>query len=471
MPDPSFGFVHDMTTLDPTALVDMSYIPQGAFVLAQSVVNDVIKKDINTTFSITPLIAFVSDVDGDREFAVIDRAGFGPYYFDVYDVITGPGAPWINHSSSTLFDHSETINYIFGIRKAAGLYYVYYGSVDSLVTPTYYRLWVVEVDPGVTSTETLVQQITLDQTNCKWAVASIRTIEQVGYIGLVQRFPDTGSVASFKLYIYTLDIDTEAVGGGFVFNCPGKASQVGYFDPFTIVESMGAAHWVACYHIPNYQDPPIPSSSSCHVVVDGIDTEVCTYSEITSNVDASSQLNNPKQYNSRDWLVEVVFFGPSGDPATMQQTLVATGALTTRPYVVLDNYIVPPFNSQTVFPAVCYVAGGVQEYHYVNIADNMDWGLITVPGVAHIYSIFPTLDTTDDSIYMYVQMNDSSFRLIGVDPGTFTITRTLNVEFHATYRTFNLGNFFIRWDTELYVTYFLPTSVVPNEINMIPEMN
>jgi hypothetical protein len=471
MPDPSFGFAHDMTTLDPTARVDMSYIPQGAFVLAQSIVNDVIKKDINTTFSITPLIAYIEDDDGDREFAVIDRAGFNPYYFDVYDVITGPGAPWIDHSSTVLFNHSETINYIFGIRKAAGLYYVYYGAVDSLTTPTYYRVYVVEVDPGVSSTESLVNEFTLDQTGCKWRLTSIRTVGQVGNIGLVQRFPATGTIASFKCYIYTIDIDTEATGGGLVFTCPGTTTQTIYFNPFVIVESMGGVHWVACYYVPDYHTAPTPSTSSCHVVVDGADTEVYNYSEVTGFTNASNNVNNPKQYNSRDWLVECVFFGPSGDPATMQQTLVATGTLTTRAYSVLDNTIVPPFNSQTSFPAVCYIAGGTQEYHYVDINDNTDLGLITVPGVADILTIFPTLDTTDDSIYMYVQMNDGSFRLIGVDPGTFTITRTLNVEFHASYECFNLGNFFIRWDTEMYVTYFLPTATRSNEINMIPELN
>jgi hypothetical protein len=122
------------------------------------------------------------------------------------------------------------------------------------------------------------------------------------------------------------------------------------------------------------------------------------------------------------------------------------------------------------------------DYYWTDIATGLSTGTVTVTGVDTIYDIFPTLDTGDDSIYMNVKLNDGTFVIIGINPGTSAINRTIEVALaavgaygnHNSNANFNHGNYFMSWSwyntgVSLYVAY-IANMLAPEVIGNIPMM-
>ena len=462
MTEPSFNSILNLASIDTTSVVSLSTCPPTPVYLTQMVP---LYEPEQPSYTTPPTASFLDDF-GNREFVVMSSY-VDDYYFYVYKVNTG-GTPSITLASSVSYASvaSGNLFYWIGIKKISDtLYYVYYATSDkgSFAPATYLQFRKLIVVPGVSVTDSLIENITLDTSGGKvWTIEnnSIRTVGRTGNVPL--------TVHRYGAYIYSLDMETEGVTGGLVFSpSGGEYSGAGVFG-FNLFETMGTLEWCLSYSGAGTN----PSTISYHVVVSGTDYLIADNMAYDSPINHSSNgAVTVCQYNSRDSMV-YTGWGNLYLPASNRFVRVVNGVPGSAESFPIGAYPTPiTFHSSYLFPAIC---GDISGFYTINPTTGELGTAVSVSGVTTIYDIFPTLDV-DGTMYMFVQMADSSYAIIGVDSG-FIITRQIPVTLPSTSsqaKDFNHGNFFIQWDgTNIYVTYIINLpNTFQNVVNCILELN
>jgi len=425
---------------------------------------------------ITEPLVWISDEPGTREAAVLISSTI----LDVITVYTGvTGTPSITRSSRTDFTLTDTqgVQWL-GIKKVGNNYNIYYGEI--LTSDSVYRFKKMVITPGVGSVDTLIDEIPLSPENGAWDVAQVKKVENIGHVSLVKTYPNKIYPYRFDIYIYSIDMDTEVISGGLTWSSGGTPTHwKSYMKDFSsqslvsvvaLTASMGVLHW-ATHYVDDASNTVGGTPLIFHVVADGVDT--ITLDTVSNDwigswsVDGFSKVC---QYNTKDFLLVCEASRNPSNGLTHRDLIDTNGTVTTEfdPTTTIYNPTssrLLPFISDFAFPG--------QPTTQFSIA-----------GVTSIYNIFPNLDAFDGSIYLSVR-KDAKDKIIGVNPYTMDITKTIEVTLPSAStltsstvkNSFNHGNFFVRWGIggfsalQVYISYLFNLKSGLNQVQMIIEQN
>jgi hypothetical protein len=509
MTTPSFGKIYNLEAIDSSSLVSLTSCPESVSYLTQyiaSVTPQGHQYLDNLETQITPLVSLI-DNDGEREFSVLTTYA-GNYTLNIYTItVSFPQA--ITLLSSTTFplatSASEILNFFFGIKKINdSLYCVYYSTTDcngqiNITVDKHVRFRKVSIIPATSYTDDILEEITLSYVNVyRWQLETTIVINKKGYVGLIREGKNVNP--AFQYSGYCLDMDTDTVSSTFTYDINYYTDDGGYdhsprlLDSWTLnhgkslmfYSSLGVLKWIG-YYQDNISKGFI-SGYGAHFIVNGTDTllEQINYPGITSfHCDGFFGViggHIGDQYTSKDGVGFIAFTwtldttknvaGRANSDSTVSIFIPASTAPTSM-------YSPTPVRSESIFPGIAKTTfGGVSTtFTTINPTDGISTGTLSILDVSEIYTLFPTLDTGDNSLYTGVKMTDDSYKVLGINPSSGAVNNIVaDIDFHGAYNHFfnNHGNFFVDWDTatnpNVTITYLLnfPTG---NFIQAIMEMN
>lgn len=518
MTEPNFGVIlSDLAIDNNNSLVDLTQCLATPNV-GSLVIEDPILQNWWYWQSQAYLMAAI-DNDGEHEFIIIRKDMYGVWTFRVYTINATAIPPTFTLSSATTVipedvDIGDYGNLTwFGIQKiSSSLYYVYYGRY--LTTDGhFYRFRRLEVVPGVSYTNTI--SATIDPTHTVgWDYSSFANAGVIGrkaYFAYEKAYCASygGEIVGHQVFIYSADMDDGGyIDGGMIYDSGGNGSTmrkpfVQGISPYQMgsvafMETNGEFHWATVTG--EYIVSGDWRYFTLYLVVDGVEHgQFCqsfkpsiwwnwSMGSINQNQQGGSGqfIGRELQYNSRDWVVEVVatyeqYIGepPGGywETGAVYLKYNSNGDFTTfdedtwAPLYAVSGYT-GPFRSATRFPTIVWKWIGGIIYYWADPATGIegDTVLSTLSGVESIDHIFPTLDSQDGSIYMYVKLTGiTPHKLIGVDPDTHEITRTINITISTSSPWwYNHGNLLMSYD---YAHYINNLPIGQNRVQMIIEQN
>ena len=466
MTEPSFGKVFGMQQSDLNSIVSLSACPSSIDAIQQTI-GSLIPRSASWDYGSLYPVTYFDDDYGERQFAVLTS---GPN-LKVYLVDTV--ALTITLDSTTAFTPTDTVDYYFGMKRsgAGGNFYIYYGHVDAQEPATYYRFRMITVTPGGGYSDSVLQEITFDTSGSKWSLQDQRIVGRTGYAGFVRRFPATGACTSYDIYIYSLDMETNTVAGGLVYSVVAGGwyvNSMAYNSKLVFSEYNGVLNWYSLYIFRQLVTPPY--SAYCHAVINGVDTLVHTY--YFSSSSEYAVCSPAFQYNRRDYVFFCTWHVPGSGTYSARYVSDGTWVVASAAWGAPNEM----HSSLNKFPCINYDFSGSLLYYWVDKDTGVVGSQLVVPGITSIVSIMPTLDTVDDSLYMIAKMPDSSYQVVGVDPDTLALRRSIAVPVNLNYSPglqFNHGNFIAYMPFNILVVNYLVNFVVPagfkNVMNMIPE--
>ena len=458
-----FGEIYNLGTHDISSKVQYSAIAVGSSTGVIASTTSSISLN-NTTFvkhrysDRYPVVYCIDNPDSDIiEYAVMTN---NYTYFKVYKVTLG-GSPSISLASSTAIsiDCSEKI--VFGIKRVdEDNYCVYYSGFDRVgyyTSPGLFAIRKLSINVGVGYTDTLLfsRAIAL-----AWQQTDSIIIDRVGHVLICKGYPTYANPTYYEMYHYTLDMETEAVGGGLIYTSPYGYNWSDGAMASWCAQSNGAFHWGSFYI--QYSGGVI----STYIVVNGVATLICSYGSGSPPTSQGWLYWLTQQYNSTDYIVAPSYGANNGTDYTMVQ--VHNGIISTYTQAGRDR-IVPDgsgrgggfvtINSGNV-PAICWVSGTP---YWVDDKELAIYGdQVLFPGYS-VNAVLPTEDSLTGDIYIV----DSFDHILAVDPTTHSITRVHDIVMGATNRCFNHGNFYFRWtNTVLYAVYLIATYETPLNKNV-----
>jgi hypothetical protein len=500
MAEPNFGTILSPIAIDnENSTVDFTQCPAtpGIGYLA---ITDPIKQNTWYWQAASYLMAAI-DNEGEREFVIVRKDMYGVWTFRIYTVDTSGTNPVFTLSTATTFIPADidTDDYgsltWFGIQKiSSALYYIYYGR--SLTTDGhFYRFNRLEIIPGVSYTNTISAEIDPTHT-VGWdysMFANAGVIGRKAYMAYEKGYSASygGELVGHQVFIYSADMDDGGyVDGGMIYDSGGNGSTMRkpYLQDITpfqmgtvaFMETNGEFHWATV--TAEYVLSGDWRTLTLYLVVDGVEhgqfcetfkqSIVWQWSIGSLNQTAPSgsfQFNGREfQYNSRDWLVYsfASYVHYIGEPPygywesgavylkynSDDDFAVFDDGTWDQPYPVGGYH--GPFRSTSRFPSIVWNSSS-DTFYWADPSTGIedDTVLSTLSGVAEIYHIFPTLDHQDGSIYMYVRLTaGNAHRLIGVDPDTHDITRTIDISINTTDGWwFSHGNFLMSYGQAYYI--------------------
>lgn len=389
----------------------------------------------------------------EREFAF-----YGSSSFQTYTISSGT----VSLTSTTTGIPNQKL---YGLKKISGMLYVgYYYEHPSIKK--------ISIVPGSTS------EISTVYTFSETSFPKIIVIEKKIYFGF-----DALSGNNFFIKIYSFDMKSETMK--VVVN----KSLVAYSaNLLPLAYSMGELVWAALYVVKGDQGACVTAlrviGSMCDSTLLGAWSDPHDYHTPCYLPQFGITVGNTIQYNSKDYVLQG---GTSWtDPHVLQpEDFIVDVKITPQgisTYGVGDAPVfeVPKviFSSKHKFPALGVGYAPNYDYHWLNPATGQSIGTLNIDGVnnADIYTIFPTLDSITENIYISAKV-DGVDKIISISPYGNKINQTINVSL-SNYMAegFNHGNFFVlEYDYDLrpprivYLTENLVQHIT--SIQMIPEMN
>ena len=510
MTTPSFGTLYNLEAIDSSSLVSLSSCPESVSYLTQSfaTITPQGHQYINNyETQPTPVIS-LSDNAGEREFSVLESLGSTSYRLLTYTITTSfPQSITLLNSDD--FDittsASEILNFFFGIKKINDtLYCVYYSTANcnghtNPGTDSHVRIRKISVTPGVGYSDDVVEEITLSHTDTyRWQLETSIVINKKGYIGLIRECriaPNRG----FYYSGYCLDMETDSVTLEFTYNKLNYYSDGNLYlhsitplDSWTFnhgksmifYSSSGTLKWVAYYQddiAKNNGGAYYIDGYGAHIMANGEDTllEKIDYLGITTFHCEGVSIN---QYTSKDGVGSVRFTWPLDSSKNVIGRLHSDD--TVSAYIPDSSapliWSMPsPIRSESIYPGIAKTSGGASStLTTIDTNTGESTGTLSISGVTTIYTLFPTLDTGDNSLYVGVKMDDDSCKVLGINPSSAVVNTTIaDIDFSgvSSYYFSNHGNFFVDWDFDGYtssgtITYLLnfPTG---NFTQAIMELN
>lgn len=446
MTEASFG-----NTFHPGANVSLSFIPTGTVGLYQ---------DINSSSLI-----YASDDEGAREFATYNGVSL-----KTYDVIL-TGTAQIQLTSTTASAPADKYSGIALKKESDTLYYVYYLSYYSKYTPQKrLRIRRISITVGVGGTDEILYEVPIDATY--FDGITTKRVGNVAYIGLARGTPlGDHNCYSSSISIYGINMDTGAVGIAATWDSGGSSSypHYVYMDsiPLTMAQGEEGFIWTTCY-------TTYDTSGNVYVVINGQATKI--YSTLLGGIDVV--YIGGCNYNSRDYILEWSFFGGSPNMDVATYTPRAGTTLYFSSYVPTIWLTPLVFTSENVFPALVLVEG--TDYWWVNPATGLLTEKLAIAGVNDydIYTVFPTIDTIDGSIYVSVKIN-GVHKVVGIRANTGEVIHEIDVscDVNSLSSGFNHGNFLFNYYSTTLTAHFVKYLTenleqhIPNVVQMIPEMS
>lgn len=444
MTELSFGQVFNTSAIDHNSVVNMSHCPEAVSYLEQTIGNP-IPQDPNHLWGDNP-VAFFGDDFGDREFAYINGNGF-----KVYAVNTSGSS--ISLLSTTSIVVPDDLIFWLGIKRVNGsLYNAYYVASNDMYSPTYVNFGKLSIVPGVSCTNSIIQNNVLDTTGSSrvYTIRSVKVIGRTGYVALSKAYlpvPDPNVWAYMEYFIYSLNMDSEVSSGGSQYRTPDGYAQSMYYSAseraqIQLIESGGTVHWISFFR----WSPTGGGSYTVYIIIDGTPTPISV-----GFCDTGGGINT-NQYNSNDYLC-TIYFRMYTNLTVLYTAQIANGVITISSGALsYPQAGVVTFHSGS--QAVVYYSG---VYYWVDKTTGAIISAVSISGVDSIYDIFPTLDSMSGSAYMNVSIGGVK-KIISTN-GT-AIDKIYDVILPVTNTApndFNHGNFFVQWviSGSMYVTYLI----------------
>jgi len=466
MTEPSFGSVYNTDAIDINSTVNFSNCPTSPSYLEQTVLANNMGWFYQNK---KPIVEFIDDY-GEREFAC--ASGSTLYVYN----ITTSGTPTITLQSSTSFSSALSAGfnfYWFGIKKeSSSLYYIYYANSDDTQYGSghYMKYGRIEVTPGGGSVNTVLHTYMLTPSYHLW-VSDVKVVGRKGYVGWIRGYTVTNEGWHTDAYIFSLDMETDSCGGGLVHQSSGTITADSSGPPYNLgamlkmAEANGSMKWCLIYNW-NYWIPT--AYSYRRIVLDGNTTDTAENGNIYSTLQSF-------QYNSDDYLFVCRFYNLVNHDVLVK---IPNGVIGSAYTYTLEYYGNPlKFNSQSNFPRITNLSG----FYWVNLSTGLPTTLVSISGVDTIYGIFPTLDSYNGNIYMWVSIGGAQ-KIISTDSVGGIINNIYDIAFpiaSVPVGAFNHGNFFVIWNASdgttdvVYTTYVisLTTTTNTNVCRMIVEQN
>lgn len=402
------------------------------------------------------------DSSGFKGFALLHD----DHTFNVYKVNGSTSISLVSSTAISLPFSSVagSLNQVLGIKRvSAALYYIYYANFTGPST-VFGR---VDVVPGGASTDIVFATYTYP--TFYTSSNSQKRIGETCYVavcGLV-----TTTVNYVQGYIYSFDMNTEALSGGLVYQSPGTIYAV-VARPTTntsldikMGENNGSLVWAMVYM---YATVPASFPYYWRVVLsDGSENDFAT--GISSFFDSWRCSLTLYQWNKQDSLLSAFL----NRPFHVQYANIVSGVLKSPSYPA-PTLAVYPFYSASIDLCIGRDSSS-GTFYFMTPATGAIGSAVTIPGVSTIYTIFPILDIYSLDLYMIVKMtSDGSIKFVSVNSTTFDIDVVYD-NVIVTYsgnqlsHPFNTGFFFTQNYFNTLHVFYLTNPVLPVQGSMIPE--
>ncbi len=414
-------------------------------------------------------VFFSVDSDTEKEVAVITAGTLETNRrVRIYTVAyTGSGTPVISLGLTLSFTPTDTPFYYWGVRKIDSTHYVmYYTSTDN---STYFRFRKVALSTS-TPVDTLLDEVDITGFDGfglypgKFLVTS-----RIGYVSFRKSYYPDGSTwaYNFKIYVYSIDLSTDIVDGGEVYNAGGTPTNIvswkdksGTQELFSLFDNHGFPTWVIIqwkyyfYYIGATQHWTY-SVSLVHNTSAGLDTtHTVDGPDGDTQIDGGDYIagsNWSMQYSSNDFVgyAAELYNGtvPESHPngyfkCSGSGFVYIEGTLPTESRTVTNTFPSTPYKTSYYHPGFVAIESGTGDYYKIDPQTGFSSTEIVLPEGHSFVSVFPALDTNNGNIYACVYDSIGLvYKILAMDSSDFSIIGTITLNYNFPAKTLNHGNF------------------------------